>query len=286
MSSRAGKFHNRHALAITYEVHGDGPMLVCHPGGPGFPGASLEDLGGIGAGRTLVILNPRGTADSERPRDSEAYEIDDYVNDLEDLRVHLGVESIDLLGHSHGGIVVIDYASRFPRRVGRLVLVTTLPRFAAEQKAAMDAEMAKRSREPWYADATAALEQEQAGDFSTDAELNDLWLREIPFYFAQFGDAERGYVEGQRGGTVNADTLRFFNREIFEKFDLRPVLGHITARTLVVVGADDFLTGEVCAREIVPAIPSCEMVTLPGGHMVFIESRDAFRDAVLNFLQK
>jgi pimeloyl-ACP methyl ester carboxylesterase len=282
-----GKFRNRHAMNLTYEIRGgEGPMLVCHPGGPGFPAASLGDLGGLQRGRTLVMLNPRGTAESDRPRDPRAYDIDDYVNDLEDLRAHLGVETLDLLGHSHGGVVAADYASRYPRRVKRLVLVTTLPRFGKEQAAAMEVEMLKRASEPWYADARAALDEEQAGEFEGDEEMNALWLREAPFYFAEFGDTAKAYLASQQGARLNADTLRHFNTEIFETFDLRPELGAIRAKTLVVVGADDFITGPACAREMVPAIPSCEMVTLPGGHMVFIESPEAFRDAVLDFLAR
>ena len=285
-TSLAGRFLNRSGMALTYEVRGAGPILVCHPGGPGFSADCLRDLGGLDRARTLVLLNPRGTAGSDRPRDPRAYELDDYTNDLEDMRVHLGLETVDLLGQSHGGVVAMDYAARFPRRVKRLLLITTLARFAAAQKEAMETGMAKHAAESWYADAVAALEEEQAGRFSSDEEMGSLWQREIPFYFATFGESERAYVESMAGEKVNADALRLFNTEVFETFDLRPELGRITARTLVLVGEDDFITGPAAAPDMTEGIPNCELVTVPGGHFVFIESPDAFREAVVRFLEK
>jgi pimeloyl-ACP methyl ester carboxylesterase len=282
----AGRFLNRSGMALTYEVRGAGPILVCHPGGPGFSARRFEGLAGIDGSRTLVLFNPRGTAGSDRPGDARDYELDDYVNDLEDLRLHLGLETIHLVGHSHGGTVAIDYAARYPRQVSKLVLVTTLARFAGVQKDAMDKSMAARSSEPWYADAMAAVEREQAGDFVTDADLGALWDREVPFYFANFGEAEQAYCERQRGEPLNADTLRHFNREIFETFDLRPELSRIKAPTLVVVGEHDFITGPVCGAELVDGIPKAELVTLPAGHMVFVEAPDAFREALLEFLAR
>src|SRR6266536_4780995 len=104
------------------------------------------------------MLNPRGTAGSSRPADRRNYQIGDYVDDLEQLRDHLGLERMLLLGHSHGGVVAQAYAATHPARVERLVLASTLARFAEEQTAAMQAGIEAKAGEPWYADAVAALE--------------------------------------------------------------------------------------------------------------------------------
>ena len=88
---------------LGYHKMGSGPVLVCHPGGPGFSSLYFGDLAGLWERFTLVLLNPRGTGDSGRPKDPRAYQIEDYVSDVEELRVHLGLERLLLLGHSHGG---------------------------------------------------------------------------------------------------------------------------------------------------------------------------------------
>jgi proline iminopeptidase len=231
-----------------------------------------------------VLPDPRGTGGSDRPADARAYAIEDYSKDVDELREYLGLERINLLGHSHGGVVAIDYAARFPERVERLVLASTLARFAQEQVGAMESAMAQKAGEPWYDDAREALEAEQAAQFATDQELGELALRELPFYFASYGDAERAYVESLRVDIPNADTLSYFNQEIFETFDLRPELEKITAPTLVVTGEEDFITGPVCAGEIEEGLRDVRKVIIPGaGHFVFIEAPQAFREAVFDF---
>ena len=149
----------------------------------------------------------------------------------------------------------------------------------------MAAAMEARAGEPWYEDACAALEAEQEGAFETDGDLRDLALREFPFYFANFGEPERAYLETLREEVPNADALLLFNREIFPVFDLRPDLGRIDAPTLVITGADDFITGPLGAEEIAAVIPGAEPVILADtGHFIFVEARERFREEVARWL--
>jgi pimeloyl-ACP methyl ester carboxylesterase len=277
-------FATRDGRTLSYREDGRGPILVGHPGGPGFSSRYFDDLAGLASARTLVLLDPRGTGNSTAPRDG-SYAIADYVADIDELRVHLGLERIDLLGHSHGGVVAQAYAATNPTRVGKLILASTLARFQIEQQAAMEKGMEARSGEPWYADARAALEQEQAGEFSTDDELLTLCLREMPFYFAHFGDAEREFVVHMGKDVICGAALKAFNDDIFTSFDLRPDLAKITAPTLVIAGTDDFITGPMCADELAQLIPGATLQLLPGvGHMIFVEARDVVHAAVLDFL--
>src|SRR2546425_1710411 len=138
---------------LTYRKLGHGPVLVCHPGGPGFSADYFGDLAALWEQFTLIMLNPRGTGASDRPRDPRAYQIDDYVDDVEELRRHLGLERMLLLGHSHGGMVAQAYAAKHPQHVHRLVLASTLPRFGPKQEAAMQRGIDKRSNQPWASDA-------------------------------------------------------------------------------------------------------------------------------------
>lgn len=270
---------------LTYRKLGHGPVLVCHPGGPGFSSTYFGDLAALWEQFTLVMVNPRGTLGSSRPADSKAYAIDDYVADVEELRRHLGLERMMLLGHSHGGIVAQAYAARHPGRVRGLVLASTLVRFADKQQDAMRAGMEKRRGQPWYEDAMAALEQEQAGEFSSDEEMSALVFRELPLYFAHFGAAEAGYLDTLRTEHLNADTLRMFNTEIFNTFDLRAEVPNITARTLVITGDDDFITGPLCADEICECVRGAKRVVVgDAGHMLFVEQPQVFHDEVADFL--
>lgn len=281
------KFTTSDGRKLTYRKMGTGPVVVCHPGGPGFSSSYFADLAGLWERFTLVMLNPRGTGGSDRPSDSGAYQVADYVADVEELRGHLGQERLLLLGHSHGGVVAQAYAAAHPGRVRRLVLASSLARFGREQEAAMRAGMDKRSGQPWYPDAAAALEEEQEATFVDDQQLADLFFREFPLYFARFGAVEAGYADTLRSETINADALRLFNEKIFNTFDLRPILANITAPTLVITGDDDFICGPVCAAEMSASIPGSRLVIVgDSGHMVFIEQPQAFHDEVADFLEE
>jgi pimeloyl-ACP methyl ester carboxylesterase len=260
---------------------GSGPPIICHPGGPGFSASYLGDLGGLGASFELILVDPRGTGATPAPDDPHAYATSDYADDLEQLRAHLGLETIDLLGHSHGGVAAIGYAAGHPRRVRRLVLASSLARFDQQE---LDAAMALRADEPWYEDALQANADEEAGRYSTPEELAAIVLRELPFYFAQYGPDERAYAEGLSLERPNPDALKLFNAGLGD-FDLRPELAAIEASTLVITGRDDFITGPDRAEELATGIRGSELVLIEEcGHFLFVERPAEFRTAVESFL--
>ena len=87
------------------------------------------------------MFAPMGTGDSSPPATPEGWRVVGYVEDLEQLRLHLGLDTLTLYGSSHGGIVVLACACRFPERVDRLILASTLLRFDdAYQKAIAEQE--------------------------------------------------------------------------------------------------------------------------------------------------
>jgi pimeloyl-ACP methyl ester carboxylesterase len=255
---------------------GDGPLLVCHPGGPGFDGSELVDLGGLDRTRTLLLVDPRG---SGRTGPAPSYALDDYISDLDELRAELGLDEIDLLGFSHGGLVAAAYAIVHPTRVRKLVLAGALAAFTDELKAEADRIIASHAGEPWHAAAIAALEREERGEYETPAETAAMWNDTAPLYFAAWQDRYRAAVEVE---LLEPEPLRSFNAT---PFDLRPKLGRITAETLVITGRKDFICGPAAAADLVAGIPGAKLVLVDdAAHFAFLERPDAFREAVEEFL--
>ena len=133
---------------LAWRELGSGPPLLCHPGGPGHSSRYFGDLAELAAERTLIMLDPRGTGGSDPPADSSRYGLADYASDVELVRAALGLESLDLLGHSHGGVVAMQWAGSYPERVGRLVLGATAPRFTDSIRDARARREASNEREP------------------------------------------------------------------------------------------------------------------------------------------
>ena len=257
---------------------GNGPLLVCHPGGPGFDGSELGDLGGLDATRTLLLVDPRGTGGSA---EAETYLLDDYVADVEELRVDLGEDQIDLLGFSHGGLVAAAYAIAHPGRLRKLVLTVGLAAFTPEMQAEAERVIATFAGEPWHADATAALAREEEGGYVSPEEAAEMWNAMVPLYFSRWEERYRPLVELER---MNPEPLRQFNAT---PFDLRPELGRIDAETLVITGRDDFICGPAAAQVLADGIPRSELVIVENaGHMLHLEQPAAYSAAVESFLAR
>jgi len=274
-------FTTPEGLTLSFERRGTGPLLVCHPGGPGGSAAEFRDFAGLDDTFELVLLSPRGSHGSD-PADD--YALSSYVRDLEALREHLGVEQLDLLGFSHGGTVAIAYAAAFGSRIRRLLLVDTLAVWGDESQAAMNEGVEKRRDQPWFAAAAQAIEEEQAGEFSSVEELIANVQRQAPLYFHRWEGNEKIGRE-LFADFAQSEPLHYFNTVEFQNFDLRPKLRTIEAPTLVVVGDDDMICGPVCADAIVRELPDARVVTIrDSGHFVYVEQPEAFRAALTDFL--
>lgn len=268
-------------LTLSYERRGSGPLLVCHPGGPGGSAAEFRDFAGLDDTFELLLFSPRGSHGSD-PADD--YALASYAADVEALREHLGVERLDLLGFSHGGIVAMAYAAAFGPRVHRLLLVDTLAVWGEEAEAAMNRAIEKRRDQPWFADAAQASEEELAGEFSSVEELIGNVQRQAPLYFRRWEGNEQAGRE-LFSDFAHAEPLHYFNTVEFPTLDLRGDLRTIEAPTLVVVGDDDMIAGPVCADAIVRELSDARLVTIPdSGHFVYLEQPDAFRAALTDFL--
>ena len=268
-------------LTLSYERRGSGPLLVCHPGGPGGSAAEFRDFAGLDDTFELVLFSPRGSQGSDA---ADEYALASYVADLEALREHLGIGQIDLLGFSHGGIVAMAYASAFGRRVRRLVLAATLAVWSDEAEAAMRRTMEARRDEPWFAEAQRALEEEQAGEFASTEELLANVQRQIPLYFHRWEGNERAGRE-LAADFAKPEPLRYFNAVEFPAFDLRPQLRTIETPTLVLAGDDDLMAGLVSAQAMLAELRDARLVTIAdSGHFLYVEQPEAFRAALTEFL--
>ncbi len=106
---------------MTYVPCGQGPPLVCVPGGPGLPGDHFGTLGGLDRDWSLIRPDWRGAGISDAPQDGR-HGVRDYADDLEQLRLALGLERMTLYSHSFGSLVASYYAVHRPDHVDRLVL--------------------------------------------------------------------------------------------------------------------------------------------------------------------
>jgi len=99
---------------------------------------------------------------------------------------------MDLLGHSAAGDLALLYAAAHSQRVARLILLTPGLRAVGieDSDEQWRAALARRSGEPWYPDALAAIEKAEAGDESAENRRGYM-----PFFYGRWDDAARAHVD-------------------------------------------------------------------------------------------
>ena len=112
---------------IWYEVRGSaaGRPLVMVNGGPGFDHTYVlcsDAWDKLARTRRVVFYDQRGNGRSGPLRKGQTCTLADQVADLDALRMRLGVDRFDLLGHSWGGYLVMAYAAQHPEHVAHLII--------------------------------------------------------------------------------------------------------------------------------------------------------------------
>ncbi|GGS71580.1 hydrolase [Planobispora rosea] len=276
-------FDGADGTRLVYHRTGEGRPLVCVPGGPMQASAYLGDLGGLSARHPLALLDLRGTGESAVPADPASYRCDRQAEDVEALRVHLGLDRLDLAGHSAGAAVALLYAARYPDRVGRLVLITPSPRVVDLEIADLDRRECAEPRrgEPWFPGAFAAFERIWSGRATEDD-----WEAITPFFHGRWDAAAQAHAA--RGASQkNADAAAvYYSAGAFDPEAVRSALARLRAPVMLVAGEYDVALPPKRAAEYAGLFPGAELAVLPGGgHYPWLDDPGWFTETLAGFLR-
>lgn len=267
---------------LGYRVLGDGPPLVCLPGGPGRSVEYFGDLGGLDATRQLLLLDPRGVGASADPADPATFRVDRLVRDVDALRAHLGLERMDLLAHSAGAILGTLYAAAHPQRISHLILVT--PGLGAidvniteeQQRAGFE----RSANEPWYPVAAAALARIFAGDLSMQA-----FRESRPFYYGRWDEAAQAHATAGTAERHMAARAGYFAGLDLDPAATRAALKELAAPVLLYAGELDPMVTPDVVREAAPFFNDATVIAQPGAsHFPWVDGPAAFAAALDSFL--
>lgn len=267
---------------LAYHVFGDGPPLVCLPGGPMQSCEYLGELGGLSAHRQLIMPDPRGTGGSAVPEDTGSYRCDRLVDDVEALRAHLGLERMDLLGHSSGVNLAALYVGRHPDRVGRLALITPSVWSVGIPIPGEVRRETVRSRhdEPWFPAAYAALEAITEGRATADT-----WQEITPFSYGRWDEEARAYEAAGDAQRNDEAAAVFAGEGAFDAAATRAALGRFERPVLLLAGEVDPGSPPVVVTEFAGLFPNAELVVQPGaGHFPWRDDAQGFVAATTAFL--
>ncbi|KAK2740926.1 hypothetical protein FQN57_005930 [Myotisia sp. PD_48] len=248
---------------------------------------------------TLVYFQPRGSSGSSRPSDPGKMSCFDMASDLDLFRSYLGMAKFPrMVGHSHGGTIVVAYAEMFPHCVEKILLIdhrlygyTDLEFFRSARR--------NRINDPRYQQAYQVYDSVVPTD---DASLTSFFIDILPLYFFDPEKYLPGFLEqlsldpNLSNQNPNSQTaIDFWCYSHVKRCDLEldvhermiRSLGSVVAETMIIFGKDDAqcsvaISGETCQR-----IPHAESIVLPDcGHFPWVESCDETLSTMRTFLRR
>ena len=271
-------------LFLWYEIQGDGEDLLV------VPSASWlnRDLDPLIEGRTVVFYDVRGRGRSANIQDEALLGIHRDVDDLERLRVALGMERFDLFGWSYHGGIAARYALAYPEHVRRVVLIgPTGPR-----------------RDPYFddflgrfafrvdVDGLQALQQKREAGLKESDPLT--WCKEVHrLYLLSYVKEPENYdrMKSCPCQEPNMDPDHVNNQgrravEVLGPYDWREDFRELQTPFLILHGEHDPVPPDG-SREWAGILPNSELVIWDHiSHMPWLDDPDTFFPAVLEYLAR
>ena len=240
-------------IRIVYSDTGRGVPLVCLHGGMGVDAGALRVPGILNLaklGVRVIIPDQRGHGKSERSSRS-AYSHDTWAVDAHDLTASLGLSRFALLGHSYGGFLALEYATRWPESLTHVVLVAT----------------------------SAGPVSVRPADVATDADLREHFRSVWPRFFVT--DDKHWALFETLEFSVDA-YIAAFTREL-PRYDLRGQVSALDVPALLIVGSGDPYRAHMEWLE--RRLPNATLHVLDRvGHFPFVEASEEFTQRVAAFI--
>jgi pimeloyl-ACP methyl ester carboxylesterase len=230
------------------------------------------DFVAAGFNRDLRVrsLDLRGHGDSDWA-DPPAYAFADYASDVHAVAEKLDLRDFVLVGHSMGGMVSLVYASTYPGRVGKLVIVDTTMHMS-EASIARLREMGTRA----------------SSRYATHEELITRYRLLPAGTHTAAPDVIRHVARHSGRQIADGDWRHKFDRglySIFARRDAMPMWSSIRVPTLLVKGARSNRVNDGIVAAIRARAPQLEFAEVADSdHHVTLDNPSGFVHVVRSFL--
>jgi pimeloyl-ACP methyl ester carboxylesterase len=164
---------------------------------------------------------------------------------------------------SFGGTVALTYAALFPEVTSRCIAVSAFAvgedldeEEGGDAAAEMEAALARHAYAEWYPEAREIWDDwtPRALAATDPWEIRDMLARVFPLYTAypDRPDVRKAIAEARAMLEVDLRAVKVWESGLYERGDLRPLLGQIECPTLVVCGALDLIGGPAQSKQIAP----------------------------------
>lgn len=254
------------------------PYIFIFPGGFGTNHSHYEDYSCLSTHGNVVFFDPRGCGRSDKS-DPGFYTMDNYINDVEEIRKELQLKQIIVLGKSCGAMAAVGFAIRYPESVEQLILAAGAPsfKFLDTAKANVLARGTSLQQE--------VCEKLWAGNFASLDELNEYFKIMASMYSYK---VRLGLPFTPRPVPEYPYSHEFLNRgfgDFLREFNFEDNLSSIQCQTLVLVGDEDWITDKSHSQYMAEKIPNSHLIIFnDASHKLEIDQPELYFDAIRHFI--
>jgi proline iminopeptidase len=270
----AGNYVTVNGTRLWYISEGRGEPLLIISGGPGAAHYLYPYFSALADQYRVIYLDSFGSGKSDRAKSPSEYTLAHHVDEIEGLRLALGLGQINLLGHSYGSAVVQAYALKYPGSLKRLVLAGPLISAEAWQQGAANVLQGIQAQYPEIWTRLQALRAR--GLHETDKEMADA-MQEVPedlLYYANVTNAGRLNVDfnPEVGFALAGSDPDFTVGGELARLDFRPDLKRLAMPMLVMAGRFDRVLPPKGSLQYKEYAPQAQFVMFEkSGHNLFLE---------------
>jgi proline iminopeptidase len=269
-------------VQLHYELEGTGaPCIV-----PSTMGCEWYQRAFSGALRQrvqLIFVDVRGTGRSE-PLPTERITMDLVLDDLDQLREHLGLSRVAMLGHSRHGYFPLAFAREYPQRLSHAIAVGTLPGYSApwlQRLFSHWAVAASPDRKALLQQNEARLPEAERSNPSTAEGSIRLYNARAPFFWHDPRFDSSPLWEGASVNIEGANRLV----ALIQGDDLTASFPQITPPVLLVLGRSDFSAPPELWEGEWQKLPNCTLMVFEhSGHGPMFEEQEAFDTKLVEWL--
>ncbi len=271
-------------IQIYYRMLGSGTPTFLLSGGPGDNLETMSPFEALSDEFKVISYDQRAAGRSTGDADTATHDLDHFVEDLEQLRLQMGSEKINIIGGSWGCMVGMYYGFRYPGNVKALVLTSTMGASADYFPVYRANIAANRTTE----DSIAIEEIAATEDFARKRPetVERFWRHYFRAYCynPSFADSINLWYRDTTYEIVEGRYHRLW--EFFGDYDIRDSLRLITCPTLILYGNYDPTPLEF-VRPIHEGIAGSELVRFDGaGHWLWVEAPDRIMPVIRDFLNR
>jgi pimeloyl-ACP methyl ester carboxylesterase len=231
----------------------------------------------------VVALDLRGYNDSDKPPQKSAYQMSEFIKDVEEVIKGLGYESCVLVGHDWGGAIAWHFAYAYPEMVERLI-VLNIPHPAKFAEGLNTIEQLFKSWYIFFFQLPALPEWLlQLNDYEAIAS----GLRNSAVEKSAFTDADlEAYKDAfaKRGAVTSA--INYY-RNIFGKIFEKKNWEKLQVPTLTIWGENDIALGKELTYHTEDYVEDFQIWYIPNcGHWVQQEKPDLVNQYMRQFLAR